>query len=72
MRNASGQQGENERRWKKKGEQEHKQQMFFVSTHDIFSVKRVTRKFHIATTAAKKCKKKSVQHVRSCRFFLAN
>ena len=39
----------------KKGEQEHKQQMFLVSTHDIFSVKRVTRKFHIATTTAKKC-----------------
>ena len=56
----------------KKGEQEHKRQMFLVSTHDIFSVKRVTRKFHIATTTAKKCKKKSVQHVRNCCFFLAN
>ena len=26
MRNASGQQGENERQWKKKSEQEHKEQ----------------------------------------------
>ena len=55
-----------------KGEQEHKQQMFFVSTCDIFSIKCLTRKFHIATTTAKKCEKESVQHVQSCCFFLDN
>ena len=32
---------------------------FFASTFDIFSIKRVTRKFHITTTTAKKCTKKS-------------
>jgi len=41
----------------KKGEQEHKQQNF-GSTYDIFSIKRVTPKFHIATTTAKTCTKK--------------
>ena len=32
---------------------------FFVCTYDIFSIKRVTRKFHLATTTARKCTKKS-------------
>ena len=56
MRNASGQQGENE--WsEKKSEQEHKQQNFFRNTYNIFFIKRVTRKFNVTTTTAKKCKK---------------
>ena len=39
MRNTSGHQGENERKWKKKSEQVNK------NTYDISSIKRVTRKF---------------------------
>ena len=31
---------------------------FFVCTYDIFSIKRVTQKFHVATTTARKCTKK--------------
>ena len=60
MRNASGKQGEmsgseKQRKIKRTGTQAVK---FFGSTYDIFSIKRVTRKFHIATTTAKKCTKK--------------
>ena len=51
MRNASGQQGENER----KGIQAAN---FFVSTYDIFFIKCVTRKFHNAATTTKKCTNK--------------
>ena len=40
---------------------------FFVSTYNIFSIKRVTSKFHVATTMAKKCTK-SVLQVQSCFF----
>ena len=42
MRNASCQQGENERdrKPKKKIEQEHKQHFFFVTTYDISFIKR--------------------------------
>ena len=39
----------------KKSEQEHKQQIFFLSAHEIFSIKRVARKIHVATTTTKKC-----------------
>ena len=31
---------------------------FFVSTYNIFSIKRVTSKFQVATTMAEKCTKK--------------
>ena len=31
---------------------------FFVCTYDIFSIKRVNQKFHVATTTAKKCTKR--------------
>ena len=55
---------------KKKGEQEHKQQMFFVSACDIFSIKCLTRKFHIATTTAKKCEKKVCSTCKVVVFFL--
>ena len=53
-----------EQHWKKKqkGIQATK---FFVSTYNIFSIKCVMRKFHVATTTKKKCKK-SVLHVQSC------
>ena len=45
-----------EQHWKKKqkGIQATK---FFVSTYNIFSIKCVMRKFHVATTTKKKCKK---------------
>ena len=55
MRNASGQQGENEQQWKKKAKR---------NTCDISSIKRVIRKFLEASrcshakTTAKKCTKK--------------
>ena len=59
MRNASGKKGENERQSKTKkrptGTQAAK---FFGSTYDIFSIKRVKRKFYIATTTEEKCTKK--------------
>ena len=58
MRNASGQQDENERQWEKKSEQEHKQPNLFLGTYNIFSIKRVTSKFQVATTMAEKCTKK--------------
>ena len=55
MRNASGKKGENERQSKTKkrptGTQAAK---FFGSTYDIFSIKRVKRKFYIATTTEEK------------------
>ena len=35
----------------------------FVSTYNIFSLKHVTRKFHVTRTTAKKCTKKSVLHL---------
>ena len=41
----------------KMSEKEYKQQFFF-STYNIFFIKRVTRKFHVAATTAKKCTKK--------------
>ena len=55
MRNASGQKVENEGS-EKNSEQEHKQQNFCVYD-DIFSLKHVTRKIRVATTAAKQCTK---------------
>ena len=64
MRNASGQKVENEGS-EKNSEQEHKQQNFCVHD-DIFSLKYVTRKIRVATTAAKQCTK-SVLHAKSCR-----
>jgi len=41
---------------KQTGKQNKKE--IFVNTDDIFSIKRVTRKFHVATTASKKCTEK--------------
>ena len=46
MRSACDQQGENERQCQKI-EQDDRQQ-FFLRTDDIYSIKRVTRKFHVA------------------------
>ena len=70
MRNASDQQGENERHWKKKSEQEHKQrEQVFLGTCDISSIKRVlTRKFvkfHVVVVQQKRQRsvQKSVMHV---------
>ena len=57
-----------EQHWKK-SKKEYKQQNFFVSKYNNFSIKRVMRKFHDATTTKKKCKK-SVLHVQSCYFLL--
>ena len=57
-----------EQHWKK-SKKEYKQQNFFVSKYNNFSIKRVMRKFHVATTTKKKCKK-SVLQVQSCFFLL--
>ena len=57
MRNASGQQDENERQWEKKANRNTSNKIF-VSTYNIFSIKRVTSKFQVATTMAEKCTKK--------------
>ena len=48
-------QAKNERQWKKA--KSNTSNEIFSEHNDIFSIKRVTRKFHIATTA-KKCTKK--------------
>ena len=42
---------------KKQTGKQNKNEMF-VNTDDIFSIKRVTRKFHVLTTTAKKCTEK--------------
>ena len=57
MRNASGQQGEDERQWKKKKRKGTQPTTFFFSTYNVFSINRVTRKIHVATTKAKNCRK---------------
>ena len=74
MRNASDQQGENERQWKK-SDQEHKQhEQVFLSTCDISSIKRVlTRKFakfHAVVVQQKRQRnvQKSVMHMQSRPF----
>ena len=64
MRNASGQQGENERQWKKK---------LNKNKYDISSIKNVTRKFLevdvvVMQNNSKQIYKKSVLHVQSCFF----
>ena len=43
----------------------------FVSTYDFFSIKRVTRKFHVTKTTAKKCTKKCAKRAKNV-FFLLN
>ena len=63
MRNASGDQDENERQWKKVNK----------NTYDIFSLKRVTRKFLEVSRCSRakqrqKMYKKSVLHMQSCFF----
>ena len=42
---------------------------FFACTYDIFSIKRVTRKFHVAATTARKCTKKSAANAKMFFFF---
>ena len=45
---------------------------FFGSTYDIFSIKSVTRKFHVVTiTTAKKCTKKCTARVKLFKFVFA-
>ena len=72
MRNASGQQDEKWEAVKKKKEQEHKQQKCFVRKYDIFSMKRVTRKFHglVVQNNDKELCTKSVLHMQSLVFVL--
>ena len=70
MRNASGQKVENEGS-EKNSEQEHKQQNFCVHD-DIFSLKHVTRKIRVATTAAKQSTKKCAVREKLSLLFFAN
>ena len=42
---------------------------FFACTYDIFSIKRVTQKFHVAATTARKCTKKIAA---DAKIFFAN
>ena len=70
MRNASGQKVENEGS-EKNSEQEHKQQNFCVHD-DIFSLKYVTRKIRVATTAAKQSTKKCAAREKLSLLFFAN
>ena len=58
MSNASGQQSEHERQWKRKSE---------GSTYDISSIKRVTRKIHVVVVQNIAIKKR-LRHVQSCLF----
>ena len=44
---------------------------FFVTTYDVFSIRRGTRKFHVTTTTAKKCTKKCATRAKNV-FFLAS
>ena len=37
------------------------QTKFFVTTDNIFSIKRVAKKFHVVTTMTKKCRKKGAK-----------
>ena len=37
------------------------QTKFFVTTYNIFSIKRVAKKFHVVTTMTKKCRKKGAK-----------
>ena len=55
IRNSSSQQGEKRAALKKKKKKGIQGTKFFVSTYNIFSIKRVMRKFHVATTTEKKC-----------------
>ena len=70
MRNASGQQVENESS-EKNIEQEHKQQNVCVHD-DIFSLKNITRKIRVATTAAKQCTKKCAAREKLSSSLFAN
>ena len=56
---------------KKNSEQEHKQQNFCVHD-DIFSLKHVTRKIRVATTAEKQCTKKCAAREKLSLLFFAN
>ena len=53
MRNANGQQGENERRGKK-GEQEHKQQNFLASTSVQITLRAEATFYAVRTSGGKK------------------
>ena len=64
MRNARGQKVENEGSEKKKANRNTSNKIFCVHD-DIFSLKHVTRKIRVATTAAKQCTK-NVLHAKSC------
>ena len=70
MRNASGRKVENEGS-EKNSEQEHKQRNFCVHD-DIFSLKHVTRKILVVTTAAKQFTKKCAAREKLSLLFFAN
>ena len=70
MRNASGQKVENEGS-EKNSEQEHKQQNS-CAHDDIFSLKHVTRKIRVATTAAKQSTQKCAARENLSLLFFAN
>ena len=63
MRSACDQQGENVRQCQNI-EQEDRQQFFFLRTYDIYSIKLVTRKFHVAVVEQQRETnvQKNVQH----------
>ena len=68
MRNASGQQVENERQWKKKANRNTSNKMFCVH-NDIFSIKNVTKKIRVASTAAKNVQSCCCLQIRPIHFF---
>ena len=70
MRNSSGQQGENELQCKNANGNTSD---FFVSTYDMSSIKRVTRKFHVVV-AQNNSKEMDEKVCCTCKvfFFFAN
>ena len=55
IRNSSSQQGEKRAALKKKGKKNTSNKIFCQHMQNFFSIKRVMRKFHVATTTEKKC-----------------
>ena len=60
-----------QRRKKKKKRTAIQATNFFVTTYNVFSIRRGTRKFHVTTTTAKKCTKKCAARAKNV-FFFAN
>ena len=58
-----------EKKKKRKKAKRNTTNNIFFSTYNIFSINRVTRKFHVATTKAKNCRK---QRAARAKFFFPN